>query len=112
MLRAYETIYVLSPDASDDQINSVDSKLKSFIASSNGRVGNQDNWGVRDLNYPIKKKTQGKYLYINYMAESSTMKDIEFYLRITESVLTFLTVKLPEETNLEEFKLPNVKDLM
>jgi len=111
MLRTYETIYVTNPESPQATIEAVDAKLKSFVTSSGGEVGFEEVWGVRNLSYPIKKQDKGRYVYLLYTAKPEAIKDIEFYLKITEPVLTFLTVKLKDVADLSNTVKPNVKDL-
>jgi small subunit ribosomal protein S6 len=111
MLRTYETIYVTNPDVSQETFDAIDGKLKGFISSAGGEICHEEVWGVRNLAFPIKKKDKGRYSYLLYTARPDAIKDIEFYLKITEPVLTFLTVKLKETADLENVVKPNVKDL-
>jgi small subunit ribosomal protein S6 len=112
MLRTYETIFVLNPEADSSSKEQVQEKFKNFVTSSGGEIGISDDWGVRDLNFPIKKKAQGNYYYYAYTAGTDSIKEIEFFLKISEPVLTYLTVKLNDEANLENIKKPDIKDLM
>ena len=111
MLRTYETIYVTNPESPQDNLDSIDAKLKGFITSSGGEVGYEESWGVRDLSFPIKKIAKGKYTYLTYTAKPEIIKDMEFYLKITEPVLTYLTVKVSDVPDLENVRKPNIKDL-
>ena len=111
MLRTYETIYVTNPESSPENLEAVDAKLKGFVTSSGGEVGHEETWGVRNLTFPLKKQAKGKYNYILYTAETNVIKDIEFYLKISESVLTFLTVKVKDTADLASVVRPDVKNL-
>ncbi|MEI6079432.1 MAG: 30S ribosomal protein S6 [bacterium] len=111
MLRTYETIYVTSPESSQENQDAIDAKLKGFITASGGEVGHEESWGVRNLSFPIKKQPKGKYSYLLYTADTNVIKDMEFYLKISEPVLTFLTVKVKDTADLENVVRPNVKDL-
>jgi small subunit ribosomal protein S6 len=111
MLRTYETIYVTNSESSQENLDAIDAKLKGFVTTSGGEVGHEESWGVRNLSFPIKKQAKGKYNYLLYTADTGSIKDIEFYLKISEPVLTFLTVKVKETADLESVIRPNVKDL-
>ena len=82
-------------------------------------VGDDDNYRVSNYgrvqtraNRGPKKKPKGKYTYINYTAMPDVIKELDFYLRITEPVLTYLTVKINDVADLENANKPNPKDLM
>ncbi|MEI6092150.1 MAG: 30S ribosomal protein S6 [bacterium] len=111
MLRTYETIYVVNPDVSEENQTAIDSKIKGFITGSGGEVGHEETWGVRNLSFPLKKQAKGKYNYVLYTADTNSIKDIEFYLKISEPVLTFLTVKIKDTADLASVVRPDVKNL-
>jgi len=112
MLRTYETIYVTNSETPQATIDAVDAKLKGLVTSSGGEVGFEEIWGVRNLSFPIKKQNKGRYTYLLYTAKPEAIKEIEFYLKISEPVLTYLTVKLKETADLANTPKPNVKDLV
>jgi small subunit ribosomal protein S6 len=112
MLRTYETVFVTNPDASQETFDVIDSKLKGFIKSSGGELGHEETWGVRNLSFPIKKQDKGKYSYMLYSANPEIIKEMEFYLKISEPVLTFLTVKVKDTVDFENVPKPNSKDLL
>ena len=112
MLRTYETVYVTNADLPQENIDVIDAKLKNFITSSGGEVGFEENWGVRNLSFSIKKQNKGKYAYLLYTAKPEIIKELEFYLKISEPVLTFLTVKIFDKADLENAPKPNVKDIV
>ena len=111
MLRTYETIYVTNPESSPENLEAIDAKIKGFVTASGGEVGHEETWGVRNLTFPIKKQAKGKYNYILYTADTNVIKDLEFYLKISEHVLTFLTVKVKDTADLASVVRPDVKNL-
>ena len=54
-MRKYETIFILQPELSEDEIKSVTAKAQDVISSYNGECLRMDDWGIRKLAYPIKK---------------------------------------------------------
>jgi small subunit ribosomal protein S6 len=112
MLRTYETIYVTNADLLQENVDTIDAKLKNFITGSGGEIGYEESWGIRNLSFSIKKQNKGKYAYLLYTAKPDIIKEIEFYLKISEPVLTFLTVKIFDKADLENASRPNVKDIV
>lgn len=112
MLRTYETIFVTNSEVSQETSDAINTKLKGFISSGGGEIGHEEVWGVRSLSYPIKKQDKGKYTYFLYTANPELIKEMEFYLKINESVLTFMTVKVKDTADLENVPRPNAKDLL
>ena len=111
MLRTYESVYVTTPEATEDKLAAVNSKIKEFITTSGGEIGTSESWGVRDLSYKSKKQKKGRYNYVSFTANPNIIKDLEFYLKISEEVLRFITVKLEEGSALDKIRKPDVKNL-
>ena len=72
-------------------------KVKELIARFGGEVTNVDDWGKRKLAYEINKQKEGFYYFIQFNAETSTPAELESRLRITETVLRYLIVRLDEK---------------
>ena len=71
--------------------------MKELIARFGGEVTNVDDWGKRKLAYEINKQKEGFYYFIQFNAETSTPAEVESRLRITETVLRYLIVRLDEK---------------
>ena len=71
--------------------------MKELIARFGGEVTNVDDWGKRKLAYEINKQKEGFYYFIQFNAETSTPAELESRLRITETVLRYLIVRLDEK---------------
>lgn len=95
MLKNYELLYILHPDleGSSDKISE---KVASFITKSGGEVTNQEDWGKRKLAYPISKNDFGVYVLVNFTVESEKLPEIEHDLGLSEEVMRFMVVILPE----------------
>lgn len=111
MLKTYETIYVTRSLTDDQNLNSISLKIKDIVEKSGGQTGYYEDWGVKDLSYVIGKENKGRYHYLNYTADSLAIKDIDFYLKISEPVLTSMTVKVSDISDLENVRKPNPKNL-
>jgi len=111
MLKTYETIYVAKNNTEEAELEAINQKIKDFSNKSGGELGFYENWGTRDLAYNLGKEDKGKYNYLNYTADTSVIKDIDFFLKINESVLTSLTVKVFDTANLENVRKPSFKSI-
>jgi len=60
-MRIYETTFILSPQADDAAFDRQIKSVSELITSNEGKVLEEDRWGIRRLAYPIKKFTQGYY---------------------------------------------------
>lgn len=107
----YETTYIMRPDISEDAQKTFLDKLKGIITAHQGQVVAVEDWGKRRLAYPLQKETRGYYTYILYTGNSSLVAELERNLRINEQALRFLSVKLGDDFDPNEFKrkpTPNV----
>ena len=93
-MNQYETVYILTPVLSDDQMKEAVNKFKDVLASIGAEIINEENWGLKKLAYPIEKKSTGFYVLIEFKAEPEGIKTLETAYRRDEKVLRFLTVKL------------------
>jgi small subunit ribosomal protein S6 len=92
-MRAYETVYVLRGDSTNDQVAEVNGRVRGIIENMGGKILKVDNWGKRRLAYEIKKERKGIYLYWNYLAGAGIVEEFERNLRMLDSVVRYLTVK-------------------
>jgi small subunit ribosomal protein S6 len=69
--------------------------IKDLIQQNQGEIYNEENWGRRNLAYPINKFNSGYYFLINYKTENYKLPAIlEYNLRINEDIIRFLNMKL------------------
>ncbi len=94
MSNQYETVFIMTPVLSDDQMKEAVSKYEKFLTESGAEIVHQENWGLRKLAYPIQKKSSGFYHLIEYKAAGEIISKVEVQLKRDERILRFLTVKL------------------
>lgn len=99
----YETIYIMRPTADDETRDGARTRVEDIITSSGGHVLTFDDWGSRRLSYRIRDRVearyheQGVYQYAHFLAPSDVIAEIERNLRIMDSVLKFMTIKIKED---------------
>ena len=94
MVKQYETVFIVTPVLSDDQMKETVKKYTDFLSNHGAEIVHTNNWGMRKLAYPIKKKTTGFYYLIEFKAEGSVINDLEIAYKRDERLLRFLTVSL------------------
>ena len=94
MVNRYETVFIVTPVLSDDQMKETVEKYTNFLKEHGAEIVYTNNWGMRKLAYPIKKKTTGFYYLIEFNAEGSVIADLEVAYKRDERLLRFLTVSL------------------
>jgi len=95
--RDYETIFILSPDTTNEAVGQVNTRLRHIVEQMNGKVLKVDNWGKRKLAYEVAKQLKGIYLYWRYLGHSGLVEEIERNLRMLDSVIRYYTVKIDQD---------------
>ncbi|MBX3159397.1 MAG: 30S ribosomal protein S6 [Deltaproteobacteria bacterium] len=94
--REYETIYILRPNTPNEGVAEVNTRIKGIIENMGGKIIKVDNWGKRRLAYEVAKERKGIYLYWQYLAQPGIVEETERNLRMLDSVIRYLTVKVDE----------------
>jgi len=92
-MRRYETIYILRPTMSEDEVNATIENTNTVLNNDGGQILSLDKWGIRTLAYLIEKETQGYYVFCDYATEPGNVTEMERKFRIDESVMKYLTIK-------------------
>ncbi len=94
MVKQYETVFIATPVLSEEQMKETVKKYKDLLTEKGAEIVYENNWGMRKLAYPIRKKTTGFYYLIEFRAEGSVINDLEVAYKRDERLLRFLTVSL------------------
>ncbi len=92
-MRHYELCVIVHPDQSE-QVPSMIDRYKSLILEQGGKVHRVENWGRRQLAYPIDKLVKAHYVLLNIECTSETLAEIENGFRFNDAILRHLTVKM------------------
>ncbi len=93
MMNQYETVFILTPVLSDEQMKETVEKFKGVLAANGAEIINEENWGLKKLAYAIDKKSTGFYQMLEFKAEPTVVDKLEIGFRRDERVIRFLTVK-------------------
>jgi len=94
MMNQYETVFIVTPVLSDDQVKETVQKFRKILTEGGAKILTEENWGLRKLAYPIKHKTTGFYNLIEFEAEGALIEKLETEFRRDEKVIRFLTFKM------------------
>ncbi|HUO03780.1 MAG TPA: 30S ribosomal protein S6 [Candidatus Binataceae bacterium] len=98
-MRRYETIFVLRADLGDPQVKEITKRFEGIVASGGGEVVETDEWGARELAYRIKGERRGVYVRLDYVSPGPVMNEVERNLKISDSVLRFLSVMIDADAD-------------
>jgi small subunit ribosomal protein S6 len=94
MVKQYETVFIMTPVLSEDQMKEAVNKYRDLLKSFDAEVVHEEKWGLKKLAYPIQKKSTGFYHLFEYKMEGQNLKNFEIAMKRDEKMLRFLTVSL------------------
>ena len=94
MLKQYETVFIATPVLSDAQMKEAVAKYTSLIKDNGGEIVSEEDWGLKQLAYPIQHKTSGFYYLIEFKATPEFVATLETQYHRDERILRYLTVSL------------------
>ena len=97
-MRVYEELFIIKPDAPEEEVDAFIQQVKELIASGKGTIEKDEKWGVRKLAYRIQKYNEGAYVLIQFSAPADLVKEVERRMRVTDQVIKFITVRIDEKT--------------
>lgn len=99
-MRNYEIVFLVHPDQSDQVPGMID-RYKAEIEKDGGKVTRLENWGRRQLAYPIEKLHKAHYVLINCLASEKTIRSIENNFRFNDAVIRNLIIRTNGEVTEE-----------
>ncbi len=98
MINNYETMYIIRPDITEDQVSQEVKKYEDFLNSRGAESIKIQNHGKKRLAYTIhtnnNKHNDGIYVQMNYRIDGSVIDSLQREMRISENVIRFLTLKV------------------
>lgn len=93
-MNKYESLFVVAPSLNEEEVKAAIEKVKGVIVNGGGVVDNVDEWGKRRLAYEINKINEGYYVLANFTAKPELPKELDRILRISDSIIRHIIVKL------------------
>lgn len=98
-MRRYETIFILRPDLGESVQKETVKRFEGIIAGTGGELIDTDEWGFRELAYDLKGERRGFYVRMDYGGSGATMNEVERNLKLSDSVLRYLSVLVDREVD-------------
>jgi len=92
-MRHYEICFIVHPDQSE-QVPAMIERYKGVIAQRSGTVHRLEDWGRRQLTYPIQKVHKAHYVLMNIECDQDTVNELEHSFKFSDAVLRHLIVKM------------------
>ena len=92
-MRHYEIILLIHPDQSE-QVPAMLERYKGMVTAGNGNVHRVEDWGRRQLAYPIQKIHKAHYVLMNIECDGETLNELDHSFKFNDAVLRHLTVKM------------------
>jgi small subunit ribosomal protein S6 len=96
MQRAYEVMFIVRPDLSEEDTDKLIVTLQGHAATAGATVLNTEKMGRRRLAYDVKKFSDGQYVLLTLNADGKSVHELERRMRVAEPVIKFLTVRTDE----------------
>ena len=93
-MNQYETVFILTPVLSDDQMKETVAKFKKLLTDNGAEILNEETWGLKKLAYAIQKKSTGFYCLLEFKGEPTIVKTLETGFRRDDKVIRYQTVRL------------------
>lgn len=100
--RQYELTYIVSPDATEQEVNDLHAQVEAAVGRFAGELAKTENWGRRKMAYEIGPHKEGVYVLELINGSGELMKEIERRLRVSDRVLRYLVVRVDEELRAAE----------
>jgi|SRR5687768_9264802 small subunit ribosomal protein S6 len=95
--RQYELVYIVTPEATEQDVADLHTQIEQIIQRYHGTLDKTENWGRRKLAYEIGKHREGTYVVETITGSGELMKEIDRRLRVLDSVIRHLAVRVDED---------------
>ncbi len=92
-MRHYEIVFIVHPDQSE-QVPGMVERYRSIVTAKGGSIHRLEDWGRRQLAYPIQKIHKAHYVLMNIECDGETLNELEHAFKFNDAVLRHLTVKM------------------
>jgi small subunit ribosomal protein S6 len=94
-MRHYEIVFIVHPDQSE-QVPAMIERYRTLVTGRKGLIHRLEDWGRRQLAYPIQKIHKAHYVLMNIECDQETLNEIEHAFKFNDAVLRHLTIKMKD----------------
>ena len=92
-MRHYEIVFIVHPDQSE-QVPGMVERYRAIVTAKGGQIHRLEDWGRRQLAYPIQKIHKAHYVLMNIECDGETLSELEHAFKFNDAVLRHLTIKM------------------
>ena len=92
-MRHYEIVFIVHPDQSE-QVPAMIERYRNTVTSRNGKIHRLEDWGRRQMSYPIQKMHKAHYVLMNIECDQEALTELEHSFKFNDAVLRHLIVKM------------------
>mgnify|MGYP001946884186 CR=1 FL=1 len=93
-MNMYEAVFIMNPVLSAEQVGETVAKVKDLIKSKEGKILNEEDWGLKKMAYPIQHKRSGFYHLLEFEAPGEAISSLEVDMKRDERIMRFLTMRM------------------
>ncbi len=93
-MRIYEELFIVRPNATEEEIDQAVEQIRQVVTGAGGTIDKVETWGVRKLAYRVRKYEDGYYVLVQFSAPPDAVTEIERRLRVSDTVIKYLTVRI------------------
>ncbi len=93
-MNTYETVFIMNPVLSEEQIEETVKKFTDYIKKKKGTILYKENWGLKKLKYSIQKKKTGFYHLVEFQANGDIINNLEIEFKRDERIIRWQTIRL------------------
>ncbi|MCL6506170.1 MAG: 30S ribosomal protein S6 [Bryobacteraceae bacterium] len=93
-MRIYEELFIVRPNATEEEIDQAIEQIRQVVTGAGGTLDKVEKWGVRKLAYRVRKHEDGYYVLVQFSAPPDAVTEIERRLRVSDTVIKYLTVRI------------------
>jgi len=109
-MRKYEIMFVVRPDVPEEEVEKLIVQMEGIATAAGGKTEKIDRMGRRKLAYRVARQREGYYVLFVLEGTGDTVKEFERRLKVTDTVIKYLTVRVDEElARAEKFRALRAK---
>lgn len=98
-LREYETVFLVKPDLTDENVDKVKEKVRSIVGRDGGKFLRFTIWGKKKTMYPVAKQPRAIFIHAHFLGGTALVAEVERNLRNLDEVTRFMSKRLADDVN-------------